>query len=88
MVSGAGVVAVQARLPCRPNTGAGPPLLGLPLLPPRVSGMPPTRSCPTHALGGPAGDLWSGNIAAVDGAPAIFDPATYYGHSEAEFGMR
>lgn len=35
----------------------------------------------------PAGDLWSGNIGAVDGQPAIFDPATYYGHSEAEFGM-
>jgi hypothetical protein len=25
------------------------------------------------------GDLWSGNIASVDGAPSIFDPATYYG---------
>ena len=33
------------------------------------------------------GDLWSGNMAAVDGQPAVFDPATYYGHSEAEFGM-
>jgi protein-ribulosamine 3-kinase len=33
------------------------------------------------------GDLWSGNMASVDGEPAIFDPATYYGHSEAEFGM-
>jgi len=33
------------------------------------------------------GDLWSGNYAAVDGRPAIFDPATYYGHHEAEFGM-
>ena len=33
------------------------------------------------------GDLWSGNIASVDGQPAIFDPASYYGHSEAEFGM-
>lgn len=33
------------------------------------------------------GDLWSGNIAAVDGQPCIFDPATYYGHHEAEFGM-
>jgi hypothetical protein len=34
------------------------------------------------------GDLWSGNISAVDGAPCIFDPATYYGHHEAEWGMR
>lgn len=25
------------------------------------------------------GDLWSGNIAGVEGQPAIFDPATYYG---------
>lgn len=33
------------------------------------------------------GDLWSGNIGAVDGEPTIFDPAVYYGHSEAEFGM-
>eukprot|EP00775_Hariotina_reticulata_P003566 gene3566-3834_t len=33
------------------------------------------------------GDLWSGNIAGVDGRPAVFDPATYYGHHEAEFGM-
>ncbi|CAD7703653.1 unnamed protein product [Ostreobium quekettii] len=33
------------------------------------------------------GDLWSGNIAAVDGEPSIFDPAVYYGHHEAEFGM-
>lgn len=33
------------------------------------------------------GDLWSGNVACVDGAPAIFDPATYYGHHEAEWGM-
>lgn len=33
------------------------------------------------------GDLWSGNIGAADGQPVIYDPATYYGHSEAEFGM-
>lgn len=38
------------------------------------------------------GDLWSGNVAravAPDGgaAWAILDPATYYGHAEAEFGM-
>eukprot|EP00879_Flechtneria_rotunda_P025317 GHRR01026896.1.p1 GENE.GHRR01026896.1~~GHRR01026896.1.p1 ORF type:complete len:186 (+),score=52.12 GHRR01026896.1:480-1037(+) len=33
------------------------------------------------------GDLWSGNIAGVEGKPCIFDPATYYGHHEAEFGM-
>eukprot|EP01025_Chloroclados_australasicus_P066022 TRINITY_DN9022_c0_g1_i1.p1 TRINITY_DN9022_c0_g1~~TRINITY_DN9022_c0_g1_i1.p1 ORF type:complete len:419 (-),score=21.38 TRINITY_DN9022_c0_g1_i1:53-1309(-) len=33
------------------------------------------------------GDLWSGNMAGVEGAPAVFDPAVYYGHSEAEFGM-
>jgi len=33
------------------------------------------------------GDLWSGNIASVDGKPSLFDPASYYGHHEAEFGM-
>eukprot|EP01025_Chloroclados_australasicus_P064795 TRINITY_DN8703_c0_g1_i1.p1 TRINITY_DN8703_c0_g1~~TRINITY_DN8703_c0_g1_i1.p1 ORF type:complete len:334 (-),score=49.49 TRINITY_DN8703_c0_g1_i1:166-1053(-) len=34
------------------------------------------------------GDLWSGNVAGVEGKPAIFDPAVYYGHHEAEFGMQ
>ncbi|KAI8109100.1 hypothetical protein M9435_005516 [Picochlorum sp. BPE23] len=33
------------------------------------------------------GDLWSGNIASVEGKPCLIDPAAYYGHSEAEFGM-
>lgn len=33
------------------------------------------------------GDLWSGNIGSVEGEPVIFDPATYYGHHEAEWGM-
>lgn len=33
------------------------------------------------------GDLWSGNVAGVENAPVIFDPACYYGHHEAEFGM-
>jgi len=33
------------------------------------------------------GDLWSGNVSAVDGSPSIFDPACYYGHHEAEWGM-
>lgn len=35
------------------------------------------------------GDLWSGNIsvAADDGAWTILDPACYYGHHEAEWGM-
>ena len=34
------------------------------------------------------GDLWGGNHA-VDsaGKPVLFDPAAYYGHSEAEFGI-
>ncbi|MEO2192130.1 MAG: fructosamine kinase family protein, partial [bacterium] len=30
------------------------------------------------------GDLWSGNIGWANGKPALFDPATYYGHSECE----
>jgi len=34
------------------------------------------------------GDLWSGNSAANEiGEPVIYDPASYYGHREAEFGM-
>lgn len=34
------------------------------------------------------GDLWSGNASADEqGQPIIFDPASYYGHREAEFGM-
>ncbi|RLN18353.1 protein-ribulosamine 3-kinase, chloroplastic [Panicum miliaceum] len=34
------------------------------------------------------GDLWSGNISSdTKGDPVILDPACYYGHNEAEFGM-
>jgi len=34
------------------------------------------------------GDLWSGNATANEqGKPVIFDPASYYGHREAEIGM-
>jgi len=33
------------------------------------------------------GDLWSGNVGWAGGQPTIYDPATYYGHHEAEFGM-
>jgi protein-ribulosamine 3-kinase len=33
------------------------------------------------------GDLWSGNIHSVDRTPCILDPACYYGHAEAEWGM-
>ncbi|GAV92004.1 Fructosamin_kin domain-containing protein [Cephalotus follicularis] len=34
------------------------------------------------------GDLWSGNIASdKNGEPVILDPACYYGHNEAEFGL-
>ncbi len=34
------------------------------------------------------GDLWAGNAAADEhGEPVIYDPASYYGQREAEFGM-
>lgn len=34
------------------------------------------------------GDLWSGNASADErGVPIIYDPASYYGHREAEFGI-
>jgi len=33
------------------------------------------------------GDLWSGNIGSADGSPSVFDPAVYWGHHEAEWGM-
>ncbi|CAA6656312.1 unnamed protein product [Spirodela intermedia] len=34
------------------------------------------------------GDLWSGNISSdKTGEPVILDPACFYGHNEAEFGM-
>ncbi len=33
------------------------------------------------------GDLWSGNIGSADGKPSIFDPAAYWGHHEAEWGV-
>lgn len=33
------------------------------------------------------GDLWSGNYAACSDGATIYDPAVYYGHHEAEWGM-
>jgi protein-ribulosamine 3-kinase len=34
------------------------------------------------------GDLWAGNASCnAEGLPVIFDPASYYGHREAELGM-
>ncbi|KAJ8605832.1 hypothetical protein CTAYLR_000605 [Chrysophaeum taylorii] len=41
----------------------------------------PTRPAIIH------GDLWSGNIGTADGRPSIYDPACYYAHHEAEWGM-
>ncbi|CAL9693226.1 unnamed protein product [Knipowitschia caucasica] len=33
------------------------------------------------------GDLWSGNVAECSEGPVIFDPASFYGHSEYELGI-
>ncbi|XP_029456132.1 ketosamine-3-kinase-like isoform X2 [Rhinatrema bivittatum] len=33
------------------------------------------------------GDLWGGNVAEDDIGPIIFDPASFYGHSEYELGI-
>lgn len=33
------------------------------------------------------GDLWSGNVAEYTDGPVIFDPASFYGHSEYELGI-
>lgn len=33
------------------------------------------------------GDLWSGNCAALDGDPVLFDPAVYYGDRETDLAM-
>uniref|UniRef100_A0A8R1TND9 protein-ribulosamine 3-kinase n=2 Tax=Onchocerca TaxID=6281 RepID=A0A8R1TND9_ONCVO len=33
------------------------------------------------------GDLWSGNYSYTKDGPVIFDPASFYGHSEYEFGI-
>ncbi|GAX74613.1 hypothetical protein CEUSTIGMA_g2061.t1 [Chlamydomonas eustigma] len=46
-------------------------------------GAQPIRPCILH------GDLWSGNMAAcIDTGEAVtYDPACYYGHHEAEWGM-
>uniref|UniRef100_A0A9J2Q6C5 protein-ribulosamine 3-kinase n=1 Tax=Ascaris lumbricoides TaxID=6252 RepID=A0A9J2Q6C5_ASCLU len=33
------------------------------------------------------GDLWSGNYAYCESGPVIFDPASFYGHSEYEMGI-
>jgi len=34
------------------------------------------------------GNLWNANIASVGGWPTLFDPASYYGHHEAEWGLK
>ncbi|PKU34457.1 fructosamine-3-kinase [Limosa lapponica baueri] len=33
------------------------------------------------------GDLWAGNVAEDDSGPIIFDPASFYGHSEFELAI-
>ncbi|XP_045171335.2 ketosamine-3-kinase-like [Mercenaria mercenaria] len=33
------------------------------------------------------GDLWGGNVSETDDGPLIFDPATFYGHSEYDLGI-
>ncbi|XP_038079096.1 ketosamine-3-kinase-like [Patiria miniata] len=33
------------------------------------------------------GDLWGGNVAEMTSEPVIFDPASFYGHSEYELGI-
>ncbi|NWR76453.1 FN3K kinase, partial [Centropus unirufus] len=33
------------------------------------------------------GDLWAGNVAEDDSGPVIFDPASFYGHSEFELAI-
>lgn len=33
------------------------------------------------------GDLWGGNVAEDDSGPIIFDPASFYGHSEYELAI-
>lgn len=33
------------------------------------------------------GDLWSGNVAEDDSGPIIYDPASFYGHSEFELAI-
>ncbi|XP_054989191.1 fructosamine-3-kinase isoform X3 [Sorex araneus] len=33
------------------------------------------------------GDLWSGNVAEDDAGPLIYDPASFYGHSEFELAI-
>ncbi|KAL2764469.1 fructosamine-3-kinase [Daubentonia madagascariensis] len=33
------------------------------------------------------GDLWSGNVAEDDAGPVVYDPASFYGHSEFELAI-
>ncbi|CAG0883444.1 unnamed protein product [Cyprideis torosa] len=33
------------------------------------------------------GDLWGGNVGSTGQVPVIFDPASFYGHSEFDFGI-
>lgn len=33
------------------------------------------------------GDLWSGNLGQVEGTPVVFDPSSFYGHSEFDLSI-
>ena len=33
------------------------------------------------------GDLWSGNVSQVDQTPVVYDPASFYGHSEFDLAI-
>ncbi len=51
---------------------------------PQIQSVLPSHCTPTLIHG----DLWSGNLLADErGEPVLIDPAVYYAHHEAEFGM-
>lgn len=47
----------------------------------------PDRFGPPESPARLHGDLWWGNVIAVEGAPAIIDPAVYGGHREVDLAM-
>jgi len=70
---------------CRAATAAG----RLPPVEPLLDrlGARPDRFGPPEPPARLHGDLWSGNVVAVAGAPTLIDPAVYGGHREVDLAM-
>lgn len=78
-------IAHRLRPVCRAATAAG----RLPPVEPLLDRLRarPDRFGPPEPPARLHGDLWSGNVVAVGGAPTLIDPAVYGGHREVDLAM-